>query len=207
MVSEAEHNTPVILVGNKVHFCPLNDSACFLQINDRFSLYYSYTPFKEPSDLRNFQCSLNSLTVMTVLVCSFDYWKEDASLSDLNLYDKVCREDDNLHFWQKRNVSLSVVWLCVFTLSLKYGSIIISLGWRCRLLNDGLGSSHHERVLRDRDLRRVLGSKLEKYFWNVLFCAKSRSAPVCTALELSRKRCKFHKCKHPCNKTLTLTKC
>ena len=40
----------------------------------------------------------------------------------------------------------------------------LTSGRRHRLLDDGPRATDYERLLRDRDLRRVLGKKFEKHF-------------------------------------------
>ena len=44
-----------------------------------------------------------------------------------------------------------------------FNPVLFFAGGRRRLFNDGLGVADHERVLRDRDLCRMLRQKSEKY--------------------------------------------
>ena len=65
----------------------------------------------------------------------------------------------------------------------------LSTGGRRRLLDHGCGSADHERLLGDRDVRRVLGQEPQEHFRDVLLCSEGRLASFGPALELPRERC------------------
>ena len=65
----------------------------------------------------------------------------------------------------------------------------MSTGGRRRLLDYGCGSADHERLLGDRDVRRVLGQEPQEHFRDVLLCSEGRLASFGPALELPRERC------------------
>ena len=74
-------------------------------------------------------------------------------------------------------------------LSTEQSLACLSTGGRRRLLDHGCGSADHERLLGDRDVRRVLGQEPQEHFRDVLLCSEGRLASFGPALELPRERC------------------